>query len=227
MDIDGEILYRIGNICDTCEAMFSKYREAQLPLAPPELAELLCKGLLDIPQAVLDTMVYVLPKGDYAVGLLDLQPALVRFKNPHYYIWENSQPAHVPHEWWPRSDPMTPWWFAQPSQRPGLQEYTLYEAIFPLVREGQLNSSTLQSCIDTLQNNITPTALALSVVDERFVSGRVFDWRLIHFLLDGHHKMMAACHARKPITLLSFLNINESVASSQWLERAIQVRYQA
>lgn len=75
LDLDGKPLYRIGNICNTCEAFFSKSDDAQLPLAPSILAEHLRSGLEDIPENILDTIAPILPKGDYVVGLLSLQPA--------------------------------------------------------------------------------------------------------------------------------------------------------
>jgi hypothetical protein len=227
LDLDGQSLYRIGNICDTCEVMFEKHNDANLPLAPAELATLLRSGLMDISQTVVDTVAKIIPRGKYSVSLLELQPALIKFKAPKYYIWENIRPVRVPAEWWPyKAERIQPWWYAQPNKSPGFQKDALYEAILPLVSEKLLNRTTIKSYTSAMQDNLKPTALALSVVDVRFVSGRAFDWRLIHFLLDGHHKMMAASRSDKPITLLSFLNIDESFALSQWIERAIQVRYQ-
>jgi hypothetical protein len=48
-------------------------------------------------------------------------------------------------------------------------------------------------------------------------------WRLAHFLLDGHHKVFAASQAHKPITLLSFLAIGESIAYRSEIDRVIKV----
>lgn len=225
LDLDGQPLYRIGNICDTCEAMFSKYENEKLPLEPSNLAELFRSGLSDIPNDVVDSIAKVLPKGNYVIGLLNFLPALIKFHNPIYYLWENSQPVNVPNEWLPQADRIPPWWYAQPDQNPGFQEGKLYEAVLPLVSEKSHNQKQIGRYSSEINNDLKPTALALSVVDVRNVSGRSFDWMLIHFLLDGHHKMMAASKIGKPITLLSFLNVDESFASKEWIERAIQVRY--
>lgn len=226
LDLDGKPLYRIGNICDTCEVMFEKQTDANLPIAPSELSALLRSGLDDIHPDIVATIAPILPKGSYYFSLLNVQPALIKFRGPEYYLWENSQPARTPDEWLPQSEPMVPWWFAEPDRSPGLQQGALYEAVLPLVEAGKLDRSTIDTYTAGIQNNLKPTALALSVVDVRIVSGRAFDWRLIHFLLDGHHKMMAASRAGIPITLLSFLNIDESFAARDWIDRSIQVRYQ-
>ena len=225
LDLDGQPLYRIGNICDTCEAMFSKYKSEKLPLEPSRLAEILRSGLSDIPNEVVEIVTKVLPKGNYSVGLLNLQPALIKFSEPNYYLWENSKPSSIPTEWLTESEPIQPWWFAQPNKSRGFQKGKLYEAVLPLISEKSIKREDIDKYSTELNDGLKPTALALSVVDVRSVSGRAFDWRLIHFLLDGHHKMMAASKTGKPITLLSFLNIDESFAPKEWIERAIQVRY--
>lgn len=40
-------------------------------------------------------------------------------------------------------------------------------------------------------------------------------WCLAHYLLDGHHKTFAASEVGKPITLLSFLSLDESLATEE------------
>lgn len=121
---------------------------------------------------------------------------------------------------------MKPWWFEEPDPSASPGEDILYEAVLPIVQEAQLNQATIDTYTSLMQNGLRPTALALSVVDVRVLSGRGLDWRLMHFLLDGHHKIMAADRSGKPITLLSFLNISESFAGREWVDLAIQARYQ-
>lgn len=227
LDLDGSSLYRIGNVCDTCEALFEKYKDAEFPLTPRELAEKLRAGLVELSPTIIDTIAKILPKGEYAISLLEFHPALIKFKDPEYYIWENTQPAKVPGEWWPKVERLKPWWFAQPKQSPGFQDEALYEAVLPLLSENQLNQVAIDQYISAFQTGHKPTTLALSVIDMRSVSGRAFDWKLIHFLLDGHHKLMAASQTGKPLTLLSFLNISESFAPNEWIKKSLQVRYQA
>ena len=75
LDLDGQPLYRIGNLCDTCEAVFSRLAGVQMPLAPAELAARLREGLEGLPQDVLDTVTVIMSDGRYAAGLLTISPA--------------------------------------------------------------------------------------------------------------------------------------------------------
>lgn len=68
-----------------------------------------------------------------------------------------------------------------------------------------------------------PTALALTVLDIKQPAtwhGKgepavTEHWCLAHYLLDGHHKTLAASEVDKPITLLSFLSPGESIATEE------------
>jgi len=44
-----------------------------------------------------------------------------------------------------------------------------------------------------------------------------------HYLLDGHHKTFAAASMSKPITLLSFLSLGESLATKQEIDTLFDV----
>jgi hypothetical protein len=232
LELDGKPLYRIGNICDTCEAIFGRFDTAQLPHTPAELSQLLRTGIDHVSPFVSDTVVPLLPRGQYAVALLPIQPALLQLHTKQtsqadFYLWENSQPALVPEKVWPAIPRLQPWWFAQsdPVEHPGLKDRGLYEAVLPLVNEEQLDQTTIDFYKRRIQEGHRPTALALSVVDVRAPSACAFDWRLIHFLLDGHHKLMAASQLGQSITLLSFLNIDESFARPEWITHTIKYRY--
>ncbi|GAA3469853.1 hypothetical protein GCM10018965_044060 [Nonomuraea roseola] len=65
-----------------------------------------------------------------------------------------------------------------------------------------MEQSALARYADTGENG---TAVALGVLD---ISGPYFSdrehWGLFHFLLDGHHKLLAAARAGQAVRLLSF-----------------------
>jgi hypothetical protein len=232
LDLDDQPLYHISNLCETCEALFSRATEAMLPIAPSELSDQLRAGIDSVSNAILETVRKILPKGEYAISLLKFLPDLVEFEHPQkdnytFYIWENADPARVSRKIWPKATRYEPWWGykTRRTKRPGLRDRSLYEAILPLVNKDHLNQTSINSYKEAIEKGISPTALALSLVDLRYPSGKGFDWRLMHFLLDGHHKLMAACQLRQPITLLSFLNINESFARQEWVYWAIKNRY--
>ena len=92
-----------------------------------------------------------------------------------------------------------------------------------------LSEKTLAAYAERLDAGEKPTALALSVLDVRGPATReegpevTEHWCLAHYLLDGHHKTYAASLARKPITLLSFLAIAESVATEENVDKTLEV----
>src|SRR5262245_2385756 len=120
LELDGKPLYRIGNICDTCQAMFGRFDTAPLPLAPSELSQHMRAGIDHVSPSIRDTVLSLLPRGQYAVALLTIQPALLHLQSKQtsqndFYLWENSHPVHVPKKVWPAMPRLQPWWFAQSS----------------------------------------------------------------------------------------------------------------
>ena len=231
LDLDGEQLYRIGSSCDTCDVILGRFTNTKLPIAPPELGQQLRQGLSFIPRPVIDTIATILPEGEYIAALLNFQPKLVELdsqdkaESPRY-LWENSQqvsmlinPQYKPSLFKRLRARLTSYelW-------PGLH-YAFYEQLLPLVDKAYLNQETLDSYIQVISSGGKPTALAISLVDVRYPQARGFDWRLLHFLLDGHHKMMAASELDQPITLLSFLNTTESFAPEKWIEKTRKAIY--
>jgi hypothetical protein len=76
LDIHGQPLYLIGNMCGTCSAIFSRVSRGDLPLTPRELATQLEVGLATITPDAIDTVAALLPKGSYKVGFVTVKPTL-------------------------------------------------------------------------------------------------------------------------------------------------------
>ena len=199
-------LYFLGNVCETCELLFSRIHMAPLPLAPAALHAQLQSGLRTLDQPLLDTIAPILPTGSYHVSLLSLQPKAIHHRAT--------------------ADPHTPLFtYYQTSDQRIDRHRTLHELILPLMGETALNPATIESYRRRFRAGHQSTAVALSMVDVRYPSGRGFEWNLIHFLLDGHHKMRAASQQRRPITLLSFLSIDQSLAREEMLNETISIKY--
>src|SRR5215212_9465772 len=98
LDLNGQPIYRIGNVCGTCEAMFQSVSDANLPLTPSELSAQLGLGLKIITPEITNTVSKILPEGTYHVGLINIQPELKRTAtdplysrgHPEYY-WISSE----------------------------------------------------------------------------------------------------------------------------------------
>jgi hypothetical protein len=199
-------LYFLGNVCETCELLFSRIHSAPLPLAPAALRAQLQSGLRALDQPLLDTIAPILPTGSYHVSLLALQPKAIRCR-------ATAEPRMPPFTYYQTSD-----------QRIDRQR-TLHELILPIMSETTLDAATVKEYRKQFRAGYQPTAIALSMVDVRYPSGRGFEWNLIHFLLDGHHKMRAASQQRRFITVLSFLSIDQSLARETMLNETISLKY--
>jgi hypothetical protein len=102
----------------------------------------------------------------------------------------------------------------------------MFELVLPIFSDRDLSSRTVREYQRSITNGEQPTALAISLVQQRLrmegPGGEVpTDVCLIHFLLDGHHKIKAAAKIRRPIKLLSFLSLNESLGGVKWLEEKL------
>ncbi len=49
-------------------------------------------------------------------------------------------------------------------------------------------------------------------------------WALMHFLLDGHHKLEAAAKAGRPLRLLSLLSVDAGLADKQDIDSLTGIR---
>jgi hypothetical protein len=105
----------------------------------------------------------------------------------------------------------------------------LFEFAIPMVSKHWLEKETWSWFTERINTAAKPTALAITILDVKGPADWDGDpaitehWCLAHFLLDGHHKMYAASRANKPITLLSFLAVNECIASEDEIERTLQL----
>ena len=81
--------------------------------------------------------------------------------------------------------------------------------------------------LSILKQQTIPTALAVSILDLKKAVDAESEigthWCLVHFLLDGHHKIYAAAQARRAITLLSFLAVDKGVSGLDDIEHLLKV----
>jgi hypothetical protein len=186
LKINGEPLYLIGTRCGTCNAIFERVRQDNLPITPRQLSDRFQNGLEKISQEEIDTIAVLLPKGEYRVGLLEVTPRIMTRENRDRTV----------------SCEADYYWLCQMREKEKGNEY---EMILPLASQASLDQERISFYKNKLADGQVPTALALSFVDGRIIRGEYHQTALAHFLLDGHHKIMAASELSKPITLMSFL----------------------
>lgn len=201
--LDGNPIYLIGNVCDTCQAIFGQVSPATMPLAPQILSQSLRDGLQSLDPRVVDSVAAILPDGGYMAGLFVIHPAFfpdTRSRTP-------------------------PDGTAVRQQTQLTQDMIIPEIFLPLITADQYNLDAVEQYKQMLMAHQLPTALALSGVDARYPSGKCYQWQLVHFLLDGHHKIRAAYEMGRPITLLSFLALDQSHAAEKEISAVVERRY--
>jgi hypothetical protein len=192
LNLLGKPLYLIGNLCCTCQAMFQGVNYAQLPLTPQQLSHQLQTGISFVSRDIIDTVAAILPKGMYQIGLVTTKPVLVAGQKPPVYT--GCQADY--------------YWSGQYTEAPNHGEY---EIILPIVPRSDINGNRVAYYKALYKDGREPTALAFSMYDYRVVRGEYYTDILSHFLLDGHHKVMAASQLSRSVTILSFLWMDKLV----------------
>lgn len=228
LTLNGERTYTIGNVCDTCGIMFERLGGGNQKVSPVEISERLREGITSFDQDLVETIGKVLPIGNYKIGLLKLSPKVVKlgskddyFANELYILQGPEQPWGLPH--YPKVE-----YYRLPAPPPKNQEQ-FFEFIFPIMAPYWNDRETVAAYRKRLKDGEQPTALALSFYDIKqpwrgVGNPKVKTHRcLAHILLDGHHKIQAAAQTRRPITLLMFLAVDESVASKEDVNAAMKM----
>jgi hypothetical protein len=192
LDLHGQPLYHIGNHCGTCNAIFKRVRNANLPLTSQQFSEQLQNGFEELPQDVFETMTALLPKGRYRVELLTITPSLMTQEN---------RPLSISCE-------ADYFWICRLVEK---KQAADYEIILPIIEKSQLDTHRIDFYKREFQHALSPIALAFSMYDERVIRGEYYQNAFAHFLLDGHHKVMAASELSQAISLLSFIRLNSYV----------------
>ena len=201
-------IYLIGNTCGTCSAIFERIQNNELPLSSNQVGQKLEQGLNSIPQNIVETVNQLLPKGQYIIGLLETIASMERPRSRR----EHANFCRADYFW---------------LQHLGRQDWTFKnEIILPIYQEKLLDEERISYYTQAIENGARPTALAFSIFDIRVpMGGSYFEWTLAHFLLDGHHKVMAASRIKKPISILSFLLLNGPFCSVNLEDETIQKLY--
>lgn len=204
LEIGGEPAYLICELCETCYSLFERLRDVELPLTPAELSAALARGIDSITPEIEHTVSALLPPGKYIAAVIEVNAALRRSgqevdgKPVNYatdYFWEHRV-----------AEGSLDWIGFQPI--PYIQD----ECVYPLTAEPALKPERVREYEQMILLGEGPTALAVSMVDVHTGMGSRVWWRLAHFLLDGHHKMMAYSNLGMPARILSFLSVKESNA---------------
>ena len=226
LTVEGKPAYHIGNICGTCEFFFERLEGANQSISPTEISDRLRQGLQYLDESLLLKIKSVLPDGEYVASLLEVLPVRVLpgatsdyFSHEQIELWGIDGFWNLPHH--PRTE-----YYRARTEDLG-ESRKLFEFLIPMFPANWLKADECNAYEVSIGSGRQPTALALSVLDikQPATSPGEFTvtehWCLAHYLLDGHHKMYASAVTGKPITLLSFLSLGESLANEEDLRRLI------
>ena len=220
LKVEGKPAYHIGNVCDTCSFFFERLDGANQSISPSEVSGNLREGLKDFDDSLIDKIKPIFPKGDYIVSLLEVNPDKVSlgsesdyFSNEQIKLWGVDGFWNLPHH--PKIE------YYRSLVKDFGEKRKLFEFIVPMYPENWLKAEEIDSYKARIKAGQKPTALSISVLDVKQPAtwdgelDATEHWCLAHYLLDGHHKMFAASVENRPVTMLSFLAIKESVATEE------------
>jgi hypothetical protein len=225
--IEGKKAFHIGNICGTCGFFFERLEGANQSVNPEEVVEALNKGVGELDPDFLTCLEKIIPSGEYKVLLSRVTPRLVSpgdendyFTHEQVSLWGVDPFWEMPH--FPKTE------YYRLATKPLPNKRGLFEFLIPTFPHRWLDTKRVAEYQGLFQHGVTPTAVAISVLD---VKGPA-DWHgedipivehfcLAHYLVDGHHKVYAAAKSCSPITLISFLTLEHGIASSEEIGMAL------
>ncbi|UIO44737.1 hypothetical protein LOY85_11490 [Brevibacillus brevis] len=196
LTIEGKEIANTGIDCETC--LFYAAASGMDMKSATKISNRLNQGINSLDQAFLSDLSCLIPNGHYIATLLKVYPRMKRESHGTEYYKAGLRSI---------------------SSMRKIEEY-----IVPIQSSESLNPIAINDYMDRVDLKETPTALSISFLDIKYPLHH-FDevWIYSHFLLDGHHKMFAANQAKKAITLLSFLSLDESFASKEQIDKLFQV----
>lgn len=217
LTIDGTPAMALGHSCGTCALVLRRQPGPPVgTLDAEQVRDRLTAGLTDLDRDVVGAYSARLPRGDYLVMLLDVRPELTvpgsagdYFAHEGPRLWAGAEGGSV--------DPANATYYRL--GRHGCDGGdTLFHFAVP-IRSGDLDADRVAHFAAVAagaggEGGRSPTAVAFGLLD---IAGPHFrdnrHWGLFHHLLDGHHKMAAAAARARAVRLLTFVSVDDSVAS--------------
>jgi hypothetical protein len=248
LTLHGKRAFVIGGGCDTCAFIFER-KESNF-LSPTAIADRLASGVGLLDDDIVDTAASLLPTGDYAVVIVDVEPSLTGPCQPEdYFSHESLDLFGMPSYEGVPNNPRTPYWRAGfgvlppeagawparegPRPRP-TNPKRFFHFLIPLEPPHHLESERVEYYQHQFEAGMHPSALGVSVLDVRAPAVTPWDkdeatyeyaehWCLATYLLDGHHKVEAAARSKRPVRLLTFVARDASMASEQDVDAVLQM----
>ncbi|WKG12520.1 hypothetical protein QX204_14040 [Nocardia sp. PE-7] len=215
--VDDRPAFELSSWCGTCPMLFERKEGANRTLSVPEFATRVAVGLDELDDSVIDAFGELLPAGRYQPMLLGIEPRLVHpLDRDDYFAHEQVETWGIDSFWGLPAHPRTIYY--RTFETAVSADAHLYEFVVPMVPPTWNDATRVAQFDERLRSVSTPTAVAVSILDvcQPAVADESRDYythySLIHFLLDGHHKLEAAAKAGRPLRLLSLLSVDAGLA---------------
>ena len=213
-------LFHIGNICGTCNFFFNK-KEIKIDnkFTSKQISTLLNKGIVNLKESEINGISKIIPNGNYEVLITEIQPK-ISFPNDRndYFVTDLFESWNK--EYAIDSEANIPYYRGLSKLIKGNEK--LFEFFIPIFHTNSLNEKRVKEYEQMLLNGEKPTALCLGILDVKMsmvypeINGEevtpytTTHWCFANYIIDGHHKMMAANNLQKPITLITFISKDQS-----------------
>ena len=229
--LDGEAAFELSWWCGTCQFLFRREAGAGDTLSVEQLTERLATGVDGFDEDVVGTFASLLPEGRYLPLLLEIGPRLIQPGAPgDYYAeeqvatWGLGSCSGLPEE------PATAYYRTFETRVDDGAH--LFEFVVPMLPPAWYDEAAVAGHAERLRASSAPTAVAVSTLDvcqpamDTMSTDYYEHWCLTHFLLDGHHKTLAAAESGRPLRLLSLLAVDPSLATGEQVGRVPGLRFQ-
>jgi hypothetical protein len=225
--IDEDEVWDLGFPCGSCTILFRRVVAEAPPVPPSEISRRLNSGIHQLDDDLVRAVSKILPIGEYLVTLLRMDPRLVGPGDADDYFTHEFKSTRL-HE----HDPETPYYRGRTTKLPvqaGFGNWTLFvELAVPLSPVEATHESVVAEWQSKLEEGASPSVLAVTIpewVSEHYniEPGTQPDTHVVltHFILDGHHKMMAAARNGTSLSVMAFINL-ESTPGEQWPAERIE-----
>ena len=228
--LDGKRAYNLGINCQTCSFFFERMSGAIHSVEIQETADALRHGVNSLNEKVVGTVGQGLPEGEYLTLLAETLVELIRpGGSGDYFVKEQVALWGEDTFWCLPDNPRVPYYRAGECDLG--QKRRLFNFVVPMFPTKWLTMTTVSEYAEALRTKAPGTAVSIAVLDVKGPADwdddrepdPVEHWCLIHYLLDGHHKLHAASESGKPFRLLSFVALSQGVSTRAQIEEVVRV----
>jgi hypothetical protein len=220
LTVQGEKAFHIGNVCGTCSFFFERLGGANQSLDVEAIVDHLNTGITKLGPPVIPALALIVPDGKYKVLLQEIHPHLVKpGESADYFVDEQVALWGIDGFWGLPHSPKTEYYRLRTQTM--TNNRGLFEFLVPMFPHNWLDQKRLAEYAVSYSKDVMPTAVSISVFDIKQPATGDSDeqitshWCLAHYLIDGHHKVYAAVQENKPLTLVSFLAVDQGVSSEE------------